>query len=196
MTSGLRLALVLAAALLAPASFAHAQHERELVEIMQGLAQVKSARGRFVERKYLAMLEAPLESSGTLYYAAPGRLEKHMLAPRQESMILEGDTLVIDNKETGQRRSFALQEHAVLWAFVESIRSTLGGDLATLKRFYHVALEGDAQAWRLRLKPTDRRMRRAATEIRVSGKGAWVGVIEILEAGGDRSVTSITREAS
>src|SRR5688500_13261361 len=51
-------------------------------ELMQSLAQVKSAKGRFVERKYLAILNAPLELSGTLSYSAPGRLEKHTLAPK------------------------------------------------------------------------------------------------------------------
>lgn len=193
MTSGLR--LVLALALVVP-SGAKGGDDSRLVELMQGLAQVKSARGKFVERKYLAILEAPLESSGTLAYAAPGRLEKHMLVPRQESMVLDGDTLVIDNKDTGQRRTFTLQDNPVLWAFVESIRSTLAGDLATLKRFYEVSLEGDAAAWRLRLKPMEKRMRQAAAEIRVGGSGTWVNLIEILEAGGDRSVTVITREAS
>jgi len=193
MTSGLRLALAIALAF--PAG-AWGQDDSRLVELMQGLAQVKSARGKFVERKYLAMLESPLESSGTLAYSAPGRLEKHMLAPRQESMILDGDTLLIDNKQTGQRRSFALQEHPVLWAFIESIRSTLTGDLATLRRFYEVRLEGDTAAWRLLLTPTDERMRRAAAEIRVGGSGSWVNRIEILEVGGDRSVTVIAREGS
>jgi outer membrane lipoprotein-sorting protein len=193
MTSGLR--LVLALALVVPLG-AKGGDDSRLVELMQGLAQVKNARGKFVERKYLAILEAPLESSGTLAYAAPGRLEKHMLVPRQESMVLDGDTLVIDNKDTGQRRTFTLQDNPVLWAFVESIRSTLAGDLATLKRFYEVSLEGDAAAWRLRLKPMEKRMRQAAAEIRVGGSGTWVNRIEILEAGGDRSVTVITREAS
>jgi outer membrane lipoprotein-sorting protein len=166
-----------------------------LAQLMQELSQVRSARGRFIERKYLAMLNAPLESSGTLLYAAPGRLEKHTLSPRQESLILEGETLVIDNKDTGQRRSFSLQEHPVVWAFVESIRSTLAGDLATLQRFYEVSLEGDARAWRLRLKPKEARMRQAASEIRVGGSGTWVNLIEIFQAGGDRSVTVVTREA-
>ena len=166
-----------------------------LTQLMQDLSQVRSARGRFTERKYLAMLNAPLESSGTLLYTAPGRLEKHTLSPRRESLILEGETLVMDNKDTGQRRSFALQEHPVVWAFVESIRSTLAGDLPTLQRFYEVSLEGDARAWRLRLKPKEARMRQAASEIRVGGSGTWINLIEILEAGGDRSVTVITREA-
>jgi outer membrane lipoprotein-sorting protein len=187
MTTGLRLALVLLV-------FALPARADPLDELMQRLAQVKSARGKYVERKHLAMLDTPLESSGTLLYTAPGRLEKHMLQPRRESLILDGDTLVIEGK--GQRRSFALQEHPVVWAFAESIRSTLTGDLATLQRFYEVRLEGDAGAWRLRLRPKESRMREAASEISLGGSGAWVNVIEVLEAGGDRSVTLITREAS
>jgi len=163
---------------------------------MRELSEVKSARGKFVERKYLAMLSAPLESSGTLVYVAPGRLEKHTLAPRNESLILDGETLLIENKDKGRRRTFALQEHPVIWAFVESIRSTLTGDLATLERLYEVSLEGDARAWRLHLKPRQPRMRQAASEITLGGAGAWVHTIEIVEAGGDRSVTMITRDSS
>ena len=192
------MALVIAAAAgRFPAASAQAQAKSkwDLPQLMQDLRQVKTARGRFVERKYLAILNTPLESSGTLVYIAPGRLEKHMLLPRQESLILDGDTLLIENKETGQRRVVVLQEQPVVWAFVESIRSTLAGDLQTLNRFYEVSLEGDARRWRLRLKPTAPLMREVASEIRLSGSGTWVGVIEILEAGGDRSVMTITRAA-
>ena len=197
MTTGHRIALallVLGCLVSAPAR-TQGKSALALEQLMKDLAQVKSARGRFVERKHLAMLNAPLESSGTLVYVAPGRLEKHMLSPRRESLILDGDQLIIENKDKGQRRTFPLQEHPVLWAFVESVRSTLTGDLATLQRFYEVRLEGDAGAWRLRLKPKEPRMRQAASEIRVGGSGTWVSVIEIDEAGGDRSVTTITREA-
>lgn len=187
---------MLAMACFSPASAqAPAKSAPLLAQLMQDLAQVKSARGRFVERKYLAMLDTPLESSGTLLYAAPGRLEKHMLSPRQESLILDGDRLILESKESGKRRSFSLQEHPLVWAFVESIRSTLTGDLPTLQRFYEVSMEGDAGAWRLRLTPKEPRMRQAASEIRIGGSGAWVNLIEIVEAGGDRSVTVITRDA-
>jgi outer membrane lipoprotein-sorting protein len=200
MTIGLRRALAAAAALLTALYFVPAPGQAAgtlgLEQLMHELAQVKSSRGKFVERKYLAMLDTPLESSGTLAYAAPGRLEKHMLAPREESLILDGDTLIIENKRTGKRRSLTLQENPVVWGFAEGIRSTLNGDLATLRRFYKVALEGDFRAWRLRLEPTEPRMRQAAAEIRLGGSGTWVNRIEIFEAGGDRSETVITREPS
>ena len=198
MTTGpsfaLRCALVVLALAAAGLPPAQAQGRLELAQLMQELREVKAARGRFVERKYLAILSTPLESSGTLVYTAPGRLEKHMLSPRKESLILDGDTLLIERRD-GQRR-FALQEHPVVWAFAESIRSTLAGDLDTLNRFYQVTLEGDAGRWRLRLKPTEPHMRNIAAEIVLSGSGAWVSAIEIQEAGGDRSVMTITRDAA
>jgi hypothetical protein len=163
-------------------------------QLMQELAQVKTARGRFVERKHLAILNAPLQLTGTLIYIAPSRLEKHTLAPRQESLVLEGGELTIERKEKNQRRTVLLQDYPVVRAFVESIRSTLAGDLATLDRYYEVALDGDARKWRLVLKPSDPQMREVVSEIRINGERSWINAIEVLEVGGDRSVMAITRD--
>jgi outer membrane lipoprotein-sorting protein len=164
-------------------------------QLMRELAQVKTARAKFVERKHLAILNAPLESSGTLIYTAPGRLEKHTLAPRQESLVLERDRLTLENKERNQRRTFALQDHPVIWAFVESIRSTLAGDLATLGRFYQVTLDGSERQWRLTLKPVEPDMQNVVSEIRIGGSRNRIGTIEIIETQGDRSVMTIAGDA-
>ena len=94
-----------------------------LPELMQELRAVKSAHGQFVERKYLAVLSAPLELSGTLAYTAPGRLEKRTLQPRPERLLLEGNTLTLEDQK--RRRSYALEQNPPVRAFVESIRSTL-----------------------------------------------------------------------
>jgi outer membrane lipoprotein-sorting protein len=164
-------------------------------QLMRELAQVKSARAKFVERKHMAILNAPLESSGTLIYTAPDRLEKHTLAPRQESLVLERDRLTLENKERNQRRTFGLQDHPVLWAFVESIRSTLAGDLATLSRFYQVTLDGSERRWRLTLKPVEAGMQNVVSEIRIGGARNRVTSIEIIETQGDRSLMTIAGDA-
>lgn len=166
----------------------------DIKRLMQDLAQVKTAKGRFVERKHLAILNAPLQFSGTLIYIAPSRLEKHTLEPRQESLLLERDELTIESKERNRRRTVMLQDYPVIWAFVESIRSTLAGDLTTLKRFYEVVLDGDERKWRLALKPSDPKMRQVVSEIRISGDRSWINAIEIMETGGDRSVMTIARD--
>jgi outer membrane lipoprotein-sorting protein len=165
----------------------------DLKRLMHELAQVKSARARFVESRQLAILSAPLESSGTLIYAAPGRLEKHTLAPRAESLVLDGDRLTLENKAQNQRRSFALQQYPEIWALVESMRSTLAGDLAALQRYYQVGLDGSESQWRLTLKPVEPGMQKLVGEIRIGGSGNQVGSVEIIETGGDRSVMTIVK---
>ena len=164
-------------------------------QLMQDLGKVKSASARFVERKHLAILTAPLESSGTLTYVAPDRLEKHTLAPRAESMVLERGELTLESAEPKRRRTIRLDEYPVIGVFVESVRSTLAGDLALLRRLYEVALEGDERKWRLVLKPLDPKMAEVVSEIRIGGSRDWIGSIEFLEPGGDRSVMTITRDA-
>jgi hypothetical protein len=166
----------------------------DIKRLMQELAQVKTAKGRFVERKHLGILNAPLEFSGTLVYIAPSRLEKHTLVPRPESLVLERDELTVESKERNQRRTLVLQDYPVIWAFVESIRSTLAGDLPTLSRFYQVSLDGGERRWRLTLKPSKPGMQDVVSEIRISGDRSWINAIEIIETGGDRSVMTIARD--
>ncbi|HEY7744436.1 MAG TPA: LolA-related protein [Burkholderiales bacterium] len=163
-------------------------------QLMRSLGEVKFSEARFVERKHMAILSAPLESSGTLVYRAPDRLEKHTRAPRQESLVLERDRLTIETPERKQRRTITLQDYPVIWAFVESIRSTLAGDLATLTSFYEVRLEGGAQRWRLLLRPRDPQMEEFVSEIRLSGGGNRINAIETIETNGDRSVMTITQD--
>ena len=65
-------------------------------QLMQSMAQIRSGHATFVEKKYIAMLDKPVESSGELFFSAPGRLEKRTLKPRPESMLLDGTTLTVD----------------------------------------------------------------------------------------------------
>jgi len=183
--------------MVAPAFVHAAERDGEsftVSDLMHTLAQVKSAKGTFVERKYLSMMYAPLEYSGTLAYTAPGHLEKYTLRPNPESMILEQDTLTVQGGNAGTKRVLALQEYPVAWAFVESFRSTLAGDIETLNRFYKVKLEGQPKRWLLVLKPTEPKMKYLVDEIRIGGSGDHIATIEIRESEGDYSVMTIRKD--
>lgn len=160
---------------------------------MAALAAVKSSQAAFVERKHVAILDVPLESRGSLVYRAPDRLEKHMLSPRRESLVLEGDQLTLESADH-KRRTLQLADQPVVRAFVESIRSTLAGDLATLSRHYAITLHGGERQWRLTLKPGNAQVQQVVREIRIGGSSAAVTSIEFIEANGDRSVMTITRD--
>ena len=186
---------VVIACLLSVGAWAAAETSSEaswnLEQLMQRLAQVKSARVTYVERKHLRILSAPLESSGTLAYTAPGYLEKHTLAPKPESLVLDKDTLTFEDKTRNRRRTLRLQDYPVLWVFVEGLRSTLAGDLQTLNRLYHVGLEGGESDWRLTLDPREAGIQRMVNRIRIAGSRSAVRSIEIEESGGDRSVMTL-----
>lgn len=164
-----------------------------VAQLMQELGQVKRSQARFTERKYLKVLKQPLQSSGTLTYVAPDRLEKRTLKPKPEAVIIDGRTLTVETTE-GKRHVLELEDYPVLRAFVESIRATLGGDAATLERFYKVDLEGGPGRWQLFLVPRERGMSQVISQIKIGGAGTRLDLIEVQEARGDRTVTRVIED--
>ncbi len=166
-----------------------------LEQLMVELGRVQHSRAHFIERKYLKVLKSPLELTGTLAYDAPDRLVKRTLEPKPETLTVEADRLVIENPTRGRSRKLRLGEYPVLWAFVESFRSTLKGDLAALERFYQVALEGGPQRWQLSLTPRDPKMSAFIESIAIAGGRGRISRIEVREAQGDRSVMTVLEDA-
>ena len=162
--------------------------------LMLQLSEVKHLRARFVERKYLKVLKAPLELSGTLTYTRPGHMEKRTLRPKPETLTVADDKLTLENPARKQRRVLKLRDDPVVWGFVESIRATLGGDIKTLERFYRVELEGGPAKWQLYLAPRERKMNEVISLIRIDGSQARINTIEVQEARGDRSVMKMVEE--
>jgi len=133
--------VVLALALMLVTGASHAA-ELDVGQLMQGLAQTRSGHAAFTEKKFIAMLDKPVESSGELFYSAPDRLEKRTIKPKPESMILDSGTLVIERGR--QKHTLQLQDYPELAAVIDSIRGTLAGDRKALTAFMAV------EAWRKR----------------------------------------------
>ena len=178
-------------ALLAWALAAPAAEPWTLERLMQGLAQTRSARASFVEKKTVAVLERPLVSSGELSFTAPDKLEKRTLRPRPELLRLQGETLTLER--AGRSTVLDLRSYPEAAAFVESIRGTLAGDRRALEALYRLQLEGSEASWVLTLTPTDPAMRVLVERIRIAGRGAELSVIEIRQANGDGSLMSVQR---
>lgn len=162
-----------------------------LQSVMNSLHDVTSARGTFVEKKYLRILNEPLESSGVLAYTAPDRLEKKTERPSNESLVVVGDELIV-SRGGDQQRTLKLTEHPEIEAFVESVRATLAGNIDVLRRYYTVALEGDAGQWTLTLVPAVAEMRKMIKTVTLKGGNGLLQSVAIDEADGDRSVMTVT----
>jgi len=185
--------LLVALALIPVPVISHAA-EWDIDQLMRGLAQIRSDHASFVEKKFISMLDQPVESSGELFYTAPGRLEKRTLKPKPESMILDQGTLVIERGRQVHR--LQSQDYPELAAFIDSIRGTLAGDRKALERNYRMSLDGTAERWTLQLLPVDEKMQAVVTRIRIAGARYAVRSVEITQADGDSSLMLIEKLAA
>lgn len=175
-----RRALLLALA----ASPAQAQ-ETGLEALMRAMAAVRQRTDAFTEEKAIPELDLPLPSQGTLRWEAPDRLEKRTTFPIEERLTVQGSRLAYARPDRGVTREFGLDDQPELQALVESVRATLAGDLAGLRRHYAITFEGSAEgAWRMALTPLSARVRAAVQAIRLAGQGAQVLAVDTEGGGG------------
>jgi len=165
-----------------------------LKRLMRELGSVRSARARFSETKYLKMLDRPIQSSGTLAWDAPSRLEKLTLLPKRERMLVEQDKVTLEIGTPPKRRVISMTDYPLLRAFIESIRATLAGDLASLERFYRVEFHGSSDGWRIKLEPSEAKTKSVVRVIRIFGSGGEIGTVEVEQSDGDRSVMTMVRD--
>lgn len=166
----------------------------DIDQLMKSLATSRSGSASFVEKKSIAMLDKPVESSGELIYNAPDHLEKRTLKPKAESMVLDKNTLTVEQR--GKKHVLSLQSYPEIAAFIESIRGTLAGDRKALERTYKLSMEGDEQGWNLTLLPLEDKMKKVVAKINITGESNILRTIEIKQADGDSSLMTITPTSS
>lgn len=177
-----------AAILLLGGAVAAAQAPFTVEDLMARLAASGDSSVEFTETRHSSALRTPLVTRGELRYVRPARLERRVRAPVEERYLVDGDRVTVERKG-GTPRTVSLAAQPALGALLESIRATLRGDLATLRRFYRVELEGAPAEWTLVLLPSDPEMAELVSVIRISGSGGRLAGMEVLETGGDQVVT-------
>lgn len=178
----------LAALLLAPPVQAQ---QITVAEVMSSLAATKASQASFLETKTSALLKAPVVMRGTLAYRRPDFLEKHVVAPHDERIVLSGSSLTL---QSGSRsRTLDVSAAPLIAALVESMRAVRAGDLAALEKHFTVNVSGQRNAWTLVLKPS-RELEGYVSTITISGLESRIAELEVLEPNGDRAVMRIREE--
>jgi outer membrane lipoprotein-sorting protein len=188
-----RIARAASLLLLASAPAAAQEEPWDFARLMGELAQVQTSRARYSEVRRVAVLQKPLQLSGTLFYARPARIEKHQTLPFKEVIRVDGDRLSVERE--GKTREIRLQNSSLVAALVESLRATLAGDGTELERLYSVRVQGTRQRWTLALTPREVEIAGVVKNIVIAGSGSRVARLEILEPGGDGSVMTIHEES-
>ena len=171
-----------------------------LTRLFADLGAQRERHARFTERKFSALLKKPIESSGTLIFRAPDYLERRTVEPQRETVRIEGSVVTYEGAaNAAQKRTFSLADAPLLAALIESLRATLGGDLAALRRHYDVSTStpsAPAGGWQLTLVPRERALLDAVSRIVLRGAGAEVAAVEIVEANGDLTLMQIAAIAN
>jgi hypothetical protein len=183
------IALGLGAGALLAVGSACAAGDGDFDQLMSALAQRKHGHVTFVEKKFVAVLDKPVESSGELLYDAPDRLEKRTFKPKPESLVLTGGVVTA---QRGRRQYvLELKQYPQVVPFIESIRATLAGDRAALERVFKVGFNGPFEHWTLELVPLDAKLLSTLKEIHIEGDKDRIHTVEIQEADGDHSLLTI-----
>jgi outer membrane lipoprotein-sorting protein len=190
---GAAVALAGLASAAAPSS-APAAAGADLDRVMGALAQRKHGHVSFTEKKFIALLDRPVESSGELLYDAPDRLEKRTIKPKPEDLVLEGG--VVSAQRGRHHYVLDLKQYPQVVPFIESIRATLAGDRASLERVFKVDFAGSFEHWTLGLVPADSKLATTVKEIHIEGEKDLILSVETREADGDRSLLTIGAAAS
>jgi hypothetical protein len=177
------------AALVATAPPAAARDAVDLDALIGGFAKMPGLAARFREEKHIALLKAPLTNEGTLYFAPPDLLVRHVERPAPSTLLLRGDELVMGTAADSQTIDLANQP--AVRAFVDAFRLVLAGDLAGLRTLYAIEVRSGAEpgAWRLVLMPRDERLAGVVRVIELAGREALLAELTVREPDGDFTVT-------
>lgn len=170
-------------------SLTMAQPAVSAAEVLQAVSRSVTPEVQFREVRTTKLLKVPLVSNGVLRYSPPDRLQRETLQPVRETVTIEGQQVTIDRD--GAQSVVALATGSAPAGLVDTLRALLGGNTQQLEALYRMRAEGSIDHWTLVLEPTatDTSLR----EIRVSGRSGMVDQIDVLERGGDRTVTALTR---
>lgn len=167
----------------------------DIPALMARLAAVPERRARFREEKRIAALTMPLISTGTLYYRRPSRLEKVTTYPERETLVLDGNQIVLT---LGDEPPRVIPPGAApgLGAMIDAFRAPLAGDLPALQRAFQVAGVGTAAAWQLDLTPTDPAVARLLRHVTVAGAEDQLRQITVTQANGDTQAITVDQVLS
>jgi len=154
---------------------------------MHRFAASGGVRARFHETKYLALLAAPLESEGLLYFAPPDRLARHTVSPGSASVVVHGSRVALRD-ETG-RQVLDLGSSDFAHHFIDNLGGLLRGNLAALRKRNSVGFRSTGGEWVLELVPRSRTVRRVVERIEFEGRDDKLARMETQETSGDRTVT-------
>jgi Outer membrane lipoprotein carrier protein LolA-like len=160
-----------------------------LTRVLKEIAAKPVSKQRFVERKFIAQLDSPVDSTGELAYAPPDKLTRRAITPYAELTTIDADQVTIERN--GRKQTIAIAQVPQLAALATTLTAVIKGDPSPLVKRFQVQAKGTLAQWSFVLLPRDAKSVGWLREIRISGQQGVLEIFELQLADGDRSVTRL-----
>jgi outer membrane lipoprotein-sorting protein len=182
-----RLCVALAALAALAADPATPPRDLALDDLLGHMHTTHGVVAEFHEVKTLKILDAPLESRGTIYFAQPDRFARVTREPAETRLVLDGGRMSFRDAAGGS--DVDLSANPVARAFADNLMVLWRGDRAALEAIYKLDFHSEGAHWQLALAPRHSPLDQFLRTITLRGDGPAMQQMEVLEADGDRTQT-------
>jgi outer membrane lipoprotein-sorting protein len=161
--------------------------QASLEELMRGMATTSGVVAHFTESKSVSLLDAPLESSGILYFIPPDRLVRRTSSPGRTSVTIDHGRFRFEDETGGE--SADLSTNPIAREFVDNFIVLFNGDLEALRARYALEFRTNSSGWELELTPRHAPLTKFVARIVLRGAEHALREMEMTETDGDRTAT-------
>jgi outer membrane lipoprotein-sorting protein len=160
-----------------------------LAQPAKEIANTQVLRGRFLHRKFLSEIPAPLEATGEFVFIRGQGLYWHTIKPFESVFVLTPQGMT-QQDEGGKSFKMDAAEQPGVRAAAQIFMALFSVDLKALDNDFHLFGAPAGSGWQLGLRPKNAAMSQVFTEAVVSG-AAQVQQVELHDAHGDRTVIQL-----
>jgi hypothetical protein len=171
----------------APQRRDEAPRDMTLADLMDHMATTRGVVTDFREVKTLKLLDAPLETKGSVYFAPPDRLTRLTTEPAETRLVLDGGRMRFE--DAAGASDVDLAQNPVARSFADNLIVLWRGDRQALEDVYTLDFHAEGARWELALTPRHAPLSQFVTSIRLHGDGAAMREMDILESDGDSTQT-------
>lgn len=158
-----------------------------LDDLLAHMSTTSGVVAEFREIKTLKLLDAPLETRGTVYFAPPARLARVTREPAETRLVLDGNRMRF--QDAAGARDIDLADNPVARAFADNLIVLWRGDKAALEKIYALDFHADGARWSLGLAPRHSPLDHFVRTIHLKGDGPAMREMEVVEVDGDTTQT-------
>ena len=166
--------------------------------LMKRLSEVKTAKLEFAETKRSILLFTDTTLKGEIEYRAPHYIEKITLFPFHERVIIDENSMVIEQfpsmgrqQEIILKHIYEVESYPALKAAVDGVRYMLSGNYAELIKNYEFNLSGNSADWEILLTPKSDELLSHVKNIYLYGHNIHITKIVTTKPDGDRTVLEL-----